>query len=70
MDELTGAQRGGKRAVAPQKRNVGMGVTNCLQGWALKEEMIARVLSLHLAYTTYYMCLEVCLFPLRQTAKR
>ena len=46
MDELAGAQREGKRTVTSQERNVGMGVANCLQGWALKEEVLTRVLSL------------------------
>jgi hypothetical protein len=51
VKELAGALRVGKRAVSSQGRKVSVGVANCLQGWAMKEEMIARILSLQLTYT-------------------
>ena len=52
VNELTGALRVGERAVSSQGRKVSVGVANCLQGRAMEEEMIARILSLQLTYTT------------------
>ena len=46
------ALRVGERAVSSQGRKVSVGVANCLQGRAMEEEMIARILSLQLTYTT------------------
>ena len=62
VNELAGALRVSKRAVSSQGRKVSVGVANCLQGWAMKEEMIARILNLHLTYAT---CARGgCLYPL------
>jgi len=63
VKELAGALRVGKRAVSSQGRKVSVGVANCLQGWAMKEEMIARILSLQPTYT-HHMCPGGCLYPL------